>query len=213
MKKRIIISESEKKTILGLYNLLKEDVTDDIKVGDTLLREYQGLDEKFLIIINKIGTDVNYTETGLFYKTGKKEVNEKEHETEWFKDFYKYWEKIDKTEYDKIISDFDANQKSKNNGVEKQTTNDETKKDSDDIEDEINTDENWDTLKITGVVKGMTIKGEITIPNILVSFDGDDKVSEQDETDKNGKFEVNLPNVGEYVVSAAKGDKDYNLKK
>ena len=117
MKKRIIISESEKKTILGLYNLLKENVTDDIKVGDTFLREYQALNKKILILINEIGTDVNFNRTNLVYKTGQKLVNEQNYNIELFKESHKNY---NKTEYDKIISDFDANQKSKNN--------DETKK-------------------------------------------------------------------------------------
>lgn len=186
MKKRIIISESEKKTILGLYNLLKENVTDDIKVGDTFLREYQALNEKILILINEIGTDVNFNRTNLVYKTGQKLVNEQNYNIELFKESHKNYNKIDKTEYDKIISDFDANQKSKNN--------DETKKGSD------------ESVTISGVVKKNTIDGKKGLSGTTLTFeDTDDKENVKIvKTDNNGNFKVILPYVGKYKVTVEK---------
>jgi hypothetical protein len=195
MKKRIIISESEKKTILGLYNLLKEDVTNDFKVGDTFLWDLKSIGQIELILINKIDSEYIHVTVTELYDSGEKKVWEGLYKIPQFEDFTKNnWSKIDKTEYDKIISDYDANQKSKNNGAEKQTTNNETKKDLD------------ESITISGIVKQGTIDGKKGVVDAIVTIEekDDENNSKSAETDGNGAFKVVLPYVGKYKVTVEK---------
>lgn len=209
MDKKIFLNESEKRTILKMYGLLNEDASNPkYKVNDTF-KSSDGNSVLLLKTINSNENKYNFLDSGLGTKKQFIEWNWSPDIDIFESDFAeKTYLVITKDEYDKILTEF---KKSKSDESEDEDeTKDEKQEDSSDNEEV--TDENWDTLKITGVVKGMTIKGETTIPNILVTFNGEDNVMEQDETDKNGEFEVNLPAVGKYTVSAGKGDKDYNLK-
>ena len=187
MKKRIIISESEKNTILGLYNLLKEDPSDTQKYKNGETYKYESGNQLYKV---KSFNDETKEYTLLFsaydgggnFGTNDFIVTEK-----WFGDKIQNnkLKKITQQEYETSLKEMSS--KSKN-------TENETKKDSD------------ESITISGIVKQGTIDGKKGVIDAIVTIEEkDDKNnSKSAETDVSGGFKVVLPYVGKYRVTVEK---------
>lgn len=201
MKKRIIISESEKKTILGLYGLLKEDVNNPkYKIKDT----FKNVEESGVLLLKNIDSNesrYNFLNSGL---------GDKKNFTEWDwspdidvfeNDFSKIYVKITKQEYDTLYDKLKKSAKKeepKNNDVEKETPKEKTSKTTKNDSDE--------SITISGIVKQGTIDGKKGVVDATVTIEEkeDENNSKSVETDGSGGFKVILPYVGKYKVTVVK---------
>jgi len=191
MKKRIIISESEKKTILGLYGLIKEGVTPKFKVNDNFKSE----DNKHVLILQNIDTKNEH------YRFLHSEINQDGQfmESSWtpsieFFDETTMYSKIEKEEYDRILGELKKSKKQEKTNTEYKKPKEKTNNDSD------------ESVTISGVVKENTIDGKKGVSDATLTFeDTDDKENvKTEETDINGNFKVILPYVGKYKVTVEK---------